>query len=287
MNTEYPNEVVKIEQKPKKQFCIGSVFCFLTAIAITLFALWEIVSQWALYLFRVFAVRFLGPSYFAYLFNSDVIATALSVGSLVTALLFALLGLFLLFKVKSRFLGVIFFLVASVPAFAIFIKYTLYIVRLLLSFFDLFCYGVIEFRYILTTLANYLFVGTLDVITNTAMAVCLILIGIVVLILGSSKKYSKNRAMVAIVAAAFAALAILGAQGVELVAFVINSGVTVLGAASSYINGVPLLYLSTTVVSVVFNSIYFLVKFTVLGLLYILTVFFSVKWIIAPYKKVK
>ena len=276
--------------KPKKKFSIGGALCLLTAAALLGFLLWEAlvniisVANNLYYVFIQLRVYALYISSSVYLTNAigNIGSLVTELCSLVTVAALVLFGVLILFKVKTRFLGVILFAPAAVSALSLLLLivtrgaqvviWLLFDVSTAVSFF-----------------VQYLIYGSISAIPTAAMALCWVALAIVVLVFGGSKKYSEKKAALSIVVAAIMALLFVSATAVGFGAALLSNGLTVLGWFMDIVRGYPMFGRSfvTSAITVLLSLLYSVVKCGVLGALYGLAVFFSVKWIIAPFKKVR
>lgn len=276
--------------KPKKKFSIGGVFCLLTAIVILGFSAWDLLVAAISAMINLFSfIQRIGWSdhmdfaQTAYITNiiGNVGAVVAELCTVVTVVALALFGILTLFKVKTRLLGVIFLAPAAVSALSIMITLVAYVARLA----DWLAFDV---RTAVTYFVQYLLWGTVAAIPLVVMAVCWVALAIVVLALGGSKKYSKARAIISIVAAAVMALLFVGAEVIGFGSVLVSNGMTIISwFMDVFVYGFSLFghIVWRSLLNMLISVLYAALKCGTLGILYGLTVFFSVKWIVAPYKK--
>ena len=283
----------EIIQKPKKKFSVGAIFCLVTAVAITCFGLWGIIVgllQSAINVYNYFSFMTVhNDGYFYMVFMSYIgniisglTSTAIALCSLIAAVTLVIFGILLLFKVKSRFVGLIFVCPAAASVLAIVFLVGGYAIRFVIAL-------LFDARWALSDLVTSVVLGALNSIPHIATVVCWIVLAIVILALGGSKRYSKTGTVISCIAAAVVALLFVGTQLIGFGTVALINGMTILTYLmdimrfGAEIMGPAVQILLTNVGSIIVAAI----RNGVLGVLFALTTFFSVKWIIAPYKKAK
>lgn len=280
----------EIVLKPKKRFSVGGLLCIFAAFAVLGFALLDILADTISVIQNLISfVQVLGFSDYIYssqcYYLSNIIgaigAILIELCLLVTVAALILYGALTLFKIKTRFLGVIFIAPAAASLLAILVMVLNYLAEnAVWIFFDAF---VAMSRLFLNLI--YLGVAALPLV---AMAICWMALAVVVLVFGGSKKYSKNKSIAAIIVAAVVALLFAGASAVGFGVVLLSNGMVLMAELTDMLlNGymMPGSYIVTTLLSIIGDIIYAAVKYGALGLIYAVTTFFAVNWIVAPYKR--
>ena len=279
--------------KPKKKFSIGGLLCIFAAFAVSGFMLVDIFADAISIIPNALGfVRILGYEDYIYYVSQAVYLSCIlgAMGAilkelclLITVASLILYGALTLFKIKTRFLGVIFIAPAAASLLAILIMVLSNLVQ-----------NSVWLVYSASIALSNLLADILFVVVASApflaMAACWIVLAAVVLALGGSREYSKTRSTVAIIVAAVVALLFAGASAVGFGAVLLNNGMILIRNVTEMVLYGYMMswsYTVETLLSILGSTIYAAVKYGALGIVYAVTTFFAVKWIVAPYKKVK
>lgn len=281
----------EIVLKPKKRFSVGGLLCIFAAFAVLGFALLDLLGSTISGISNLIVfVQVLGFS--DYIYSAQCVYLANVIGALgsilnellllVTVAALLLYGVLTLFKIKTRFLGVIFIAPAVTSLLAILIMALNYLVRTVIWLIT-FNSGIA-----VNNLLSYLIYGAVAAVPLIAMAICWTLLAAVILVLGGSKKYSRSRTIIAIIAAAAVALLFAGQAAMGFGAVLLSNGITLASDIFAMLIGRYMLtgsYIFRTFFNMLGSIIYSAVKCGALGLIYAVTTFFAVNWIVAPYKR--
>ena len=282
----------EIVLKPKKRFSVGGLLCIFAAFAVSGFMLVDIFADAISIIPNALGfVRILGYEDYIYYVSQAVYLSCIlgAMGAilkelclLITVASLVLYGVLTLFKIKTRFLGVIFIAPAVTSLLAILIMALNYLVRTVIWLIT-FNSGIA-----VNNLLSYLIYGAVAAVPLIAMAICWTLLAAVILVLGGSKKYSRSRTIIAIIAAAAVALLFAGQAAMGFGAVLLSNGITLASDIFAMLIGRYMLtgsYIFRTFFNMLGSIIYSAVKCGALGLLYAVTTFFAVNWIVAPYKR--
>ena len=276
--------------KPKKKFSVGGLLCIFAAFAVLGFMLLDLLGSTISGISNLIGfVQVLGFSDYIYAaqchYLSNVIGAMGAILNelclLVTVASLILYGALTLFKIKTRFLGVIFIAPAAASLLAI-------LIMVLSNLAQNSVWLVYSASIALSNLLADLLFVIVSSVPLLAMAACWTVLAVVVLALGGSKKYSKNRSIVAIIVAAVVALLFAGASAVGFGAVLLNNGMILISNVTEmvlYGYMMSWYYIVETLLSILGSTIYAAVKYGALGLIYAVTTFFAVNWIVAPYKR--
>ena len=276
--------------KPKKKFSVGGLLCIFAAFAVLGFMLLDLLGSTISGISNLIGfVQVLGFSDYIYAaqchYLSNVIGAMGAILNelclLVTVASLILYGALTLFKIKTRFLGVIFIAPAAASLLAI-------LIMVLSNLAQNSVWLVYSASIALSNLLADLLFVIVSSVPLLAMAACWTVLAVVVLALGGSKKYSKNRSIVAIIVAAVVALLFAGASAVGFGAVLLNNGMILISNVTEMVLYGYMMswsYIVETLLSILGSTIYAAVKYGALGLIYAVTTFFAVNWIVAPYKR--
>lgn len=280
----------EIVLKPKKRFSVGGLLCIFAAFAVLGFMLLDLLGSTISGISNLIGfVQVLGFSDYIYAaqchYLSNVIGAMGAILNelclLVTVASLILYGALTLFKIKTRFLGVIFIAPAAASLLAI-------LIMVLSNLAQNSVWLVYSASIALSNLLADLLFVIVSSVPLLAMAACWTVLAVVVLALGGSKKYSKNRSIVAIIVAAVVALLFAGASAVGFGAVLLNNGMILISNVTEMVLYGYMMswsYIVETLLSILGSTIYAAVKYGALGLIYAVTTFFAVNWIVAPYKR--
>ena len=279
MNTE-------LLKGPKKKFSIGSIFCFITALAVIGFGLRSVISG-ALTVARNLATLIQDILSGKFMIADSVLLTnaiqgsASVLSSLISmslAIVLTALGILLLLRANSRLTAVVFILPVAVAMLSLTVSFG-GVVAGALAFLPT------DPGMVLRLLASNGITGLISSIPTVFTLLCWVAIAVAVFILGGGKEYSKKRSGIAIAVGIGAALL-----------FLLSAAISI--AIVMTLNGFSLFnYISTTLANrATLNFLYLIRNFgstllsiansCIIGGLLALTAFFSVSWLIAPFKKV-
>lgn len=279
MNTE-------LLKGPKKKFSIGSIFCFITALAVIGFGLRSVISG-ALTVARNLATLIQDILSGKFMIADSVLLTnaiqgsASVLSSLISmslAIVLTALGILLLLRANSRLTAVVFILPVAVAMLSLTVSFG-GVVAGALAFLPT------DPGMVLRLLVSNGITGLISSIPTVFTLLCWVAIAVAVFLLGGGKEYSKKRSGIAIAVGIGAALL-----------FLLSAAISI--AIVMTLNGFSLFnYISTTLANrATLNFLYLIRNFgstllsiansCIIGGLLALTAFFSVSWLIAPFKKV-
>ena len=275
----------ELHTKNKKKFSIGAIFCLLAALCIAGFSAWGLVAEgltMATNLYYCFSTMLEWPLLIhqvVLLTNavSNLVAMCTTLLTFGAAIALAFLAVAMLLKINSRFIGI----ACALPVLATLLSV---LMPLLGGVFRFILVAPYDSTMAGNTAVTMVLGGLATVIPAVFSLISWLAMGAAMIFFGGGKKYSSKKTTLALILGAIVAFLFVVASTVSLATGLITNGMSLI----SYVNNILLGNAVVNLFYVIENfgsTLYLILSNSAIGVMLALAGFFTVKWVVAPFKK--